>query len=60
MLKQDTIFCISDSSSVVTLSNTVFESLKWNMVLVGLKENAELLDRNTEIRLIKFIPVDPS
>jgi hypothetical protein len=60
MLKQDTIFCISDSSSVVTLSNTVFESLKWNMVLVGLKENAELLDRNTEIRFVEFIPVDPS
>jgi hypothetical protein len=60
MLKQDTIFSISDSSSVVTLSNTVFESLKWNMVLVGLKENAELLDGNTEIRFVEFIPVDPS
>jgi hypothetical protein len=30
------------------------------MVLVGLKENAELLDRNTEIRFVEFIPVDPS
>jgi len=60
MLKQDSIFCIGNSSSIITLSNTVFKRLKGDCFRVSFKEDIELLYGNTEIRLIELISVDPS
>jgi hypothetical protein len=42
--KKNSIFGISDSTSIVTLSDTVMECIEWNGIGVLLKENVKLLD----------------
>jgi len=54
------IFTISDSTSIVTLSNTVMDSIEGSLVRVLIDEDVKLLSRNTEIRLIELISVSPS
>jgi len=56
----DTILGVSDSTSIVALSDTVMDGFEGSLVGVGVDEDGQLLSRDTQIRFVELIGVGPS